>query len=214
MSILLPGHLPTSIFGASMLATPYRFNQDVRLSRIGTYGATSASCTTRAMVWSANGTYLGGSGDITGAQSTTLSTPVWHTLSTPLIIAAGTVVFIGQYINDTNVSAYLPNSGEHAEPTVDGFFATSQMASTGPGGLSAVSYYSHNNNTVFPSTSSSNSWEFVFAFDVVSPNTLPTAPTVSSNSPVILGNPLTVNWTHNDPDADQQVKYQIRYRRV
>ena len=47
------------------------------------------------------------------------------------------------------------------------------------------------------------------------PNALPTAPTgITTNSPKMQTQALTVNWTHNDPDSNPQSKYQIRYRPV
>lgn len=214
MSILLAAHRPDASFGATMVATPYKFNLDVSLSRIGIYGFDSTFVTARAMVWDANGTYLRGSSDASSALSTTLATPTWHTLSTPLTITAGTVVFVGQYTSNTTTTPYGARSGQHVEPTVDGFFATSQVTTTG-GSLLGASYYAQNNNTTFPQTSSSTSWEFVYAFDAVSPNNLPTAPTgLTTNSPVTINTNLTANWTHNDPDANPQSKYQIRYRQI
>lgn len=52
-------------------------------------------------------------------------------------------------------------------------------------------------------------------FSVNNGNVLPNAPTgLASNSPVMKGNPLNISWTHNDPDANPQSQYQIRYRAV
>ena len=47
-------------------------------------------------------------------------------------------------------------------------------------------------------------------------NVLPTAPTglAVTNSPVPMGVQPNLSWTHNDPEADAQVKYQMRWRRA
>lgn len=48
----------------------------------------------------------------------------------------------------------------------------------------------------------------------ISLNALPESPTLISNGAVLKNNPITINWTHNDPDNDPQAKYQIRWREV
>lgn len=213
MTILLPGHLPTSNFGAPIVATAYKFNSNVRLYSIGTYATSAVSQTVRVMVWDANGNYLGGSNNSTAVQSVTLNAPVWHTLTTPLNLVAGTTYFIGQYISNNTYSVYRNATGEHAEPTVDGVFATSQVATTG-GTKTATSYY-HNTDTgtVFPSYSSGSNWEFVFAFDVTT-NTPPTATALTPNYEARDNrtSPVRFSWTHTDEDSDPQNAYQIQYR--
>lgn len=51
-----------------------------------------------------------------------------------------------------------------------------------------------------------------FAF---SPNAAPSVSNVTANpSTVQVGDPVTISWNFSDPDSDQQVRYQLRWRKV
>lgn len=72
-------------------------------------------------------------------------------------------------------------------------------------------YYDTSPDTM-PVTSLSDSLNIQMYVD---PNALPLAPTgVSPVTPVTVGSQISLSWTHNDPDADPQGKYQVRYRKV
>lgn len=61
--------------------------------------------------------------------------------------------------------------------------------------------------------SSSYSGAVVVALRTQSPPTAPTGLTVTG-SPAANGSPITLSWTHNDPDGDPQTKFKIRWRKI
>lgn len=120
-------------------------------------------------------------------------------------LSANVDYFIGFYVpssssnyplvNNTSTTYSIPSSPAYATFTRQAgshYFTTGDARPTSPG------------NYVAPG---------LFGFDAG--NVVPTAPTNVSvtNSPVPVGNPVDISWTHNDPDGNPQSKYQIRWRK-
>jgi hypothetical protein len=144
-------------------------------------------------------------------QNCWLSTTVgWQefVLTTPVSVPAGVQYSIGMLLPngyDTWISIDASGSG------------TNLTGQSTPAGIDStwwgqVYYEINGNNVGMPTIAIADSLSIRLGVDL---NVLPTAPTATTtNSPVTVNTNLTANWTHNDPDANPQAKYQIRYRQT
>lgn len=126
-------------------------------------------------------------------------------LSTPVTLSSGVEYAIGVYSPGTgpgyrSTSFYSPGATFTSTPTYVNF-------SKSESGLRMVTGDAH------PINAQAGEVGWGLYFDA--PNALPNAPTgLTTNSPVMTGNQLTANWTHNDPDGNPQNQYQLRWRKI
>jgi hypothetical protein len=182
------------------------FNVDVKIIKIGFYSSPSGdgfSLNVRPCIYDNVGNLIFRNA-VSSLATLSSSIPTYITLDTPKILNANQLYGLGGY--SSNYIGYAGST--FSSRTVDGITMSFPETSRWGGSSGADDARAVSPNQVF----AGSAYTFPFAYEII-PNSLPTAPTnLFVNSPVMTGNAVTANWTHEDIDADPQAKYQLRWR--